>query len=461
MNDYGWFTIIPICFVIIFSLKTRKTMLALLSGSLLSYIIVSGSDFLDQWTAAVYRAACDKEHIWVILVCGLFGSLITLISASHGTLAFARWLEKRCKNARSTLFTTWILGIAIFIDDYLNILTLSTCMKRISDKRKIPREALAYIIDSTGAPVCVLLPFSTWAIFFATLFYQDPHVAELGYGNALQTYIHVIPYIFYALTAVFIVPMFIFNIIPKLGGMKKAYERVEKTGNVYNEEDRSLNEEDIKEEHEESMLPEKASSLLDFLLPVGILILITLISGELLYAIIGSLILCLIMYIPIKKMNFDRFCDLTMHGFCNMVPTLGIIFSAFIMQEALSDIGIAGFIINTLKPLISAEIFPFIAFISTAVLTFSTGSSWGIPAICIPILLPLGFSINASPLLVMAAIVSGATFGSHACFYSDATVLTSSCLKIENMEHATTQFPYAATAAFICAGGYLLFGMIP
>ena len=417
MNDYGLLTILPICFVIIFSLKTKKTMLALLSGSLLSYIIVSGSNFLDQWTNAMYRAACNEEHIWVILVCGLFGSLITLISASHGTLAFARWLEKRCKNARSTLFTTWLLGIAIFIDDYLNILTLSTCMKRISDKRKIPREALAYVIDSTGAPVCVLLPFSTWAIFFATLFYQESGVPELGYGSALETYIHVIPYIFYALVAVIIVPMFIFNVIPKLGSMKKAYDRVEKTGHVYNEEDESLNAEDAKEEHEESMLPEKDSSLLDFLLPVGMLITVTIISGELLYAIIGSLILCLIMYIPRKKMNFNRFCDLTMHGFCNMVPTLGIIFSAFIMQEALSDIGIAEFVINALKPFISAGIFPLIAFISTAVLTFSTGSSWGIPAICIPILMPLGFSIGAAPLLVMAAIVSGATLGSHTCFF--------------------------------------------
>ena len=460
MNDFGLLTILPIFVVIIFSLKTKRTMLALLLGTLVSYMIVSGTDFLNAWTDAMYRAACDPEHIWVFLVCGLFGSLITLIGASHGTLAFARWLEKRCKNAKSTLLTTWILGILIFIDDYLNILTISTCMKRVSDKRKVPREALAYVIDSTGAPVCVLLPFSTWAIFFASLFYQEAGVAELGYGNALQTYLHVIPYIFYALIAVIIVPLFILNLIPKMGGMKKAYTRVEKTGRVYNENDDTLTAEDLKEEEAENQLPERDGNLLDFLMPIVVLISITLINGELLYAIMGALITCLIMYVPRHKINFSHFCELMMHGFCNMVPTLGIIFAAFIMQQAMTDIGIANFIIETLTPFLSAGIYPVIAFLATAALTFSTGSSWGIPAVCIPILMPLGFSIGAAPLLVMAAIVSGATLGSHACFYSDATVLTSSCCKIENMEHAISQLPYAAAAAGLGAGGYLIFGMM-
>ena len=459
MNDYGLLTILPICIVIIISLKTKKTMFALLLGTVSSYLIISGRNFAGAWTDALYRAACDKEHIWVFLVCGLFGSLITLIGASHGTLAFAKWLEKHCKNERSTLFTTWLLGIVIFIDDYLNILTLSTCMKRVSDKRKIPREALAYVIDSTGAPVCVLLPFSTWAIFFASLFYQEEGVAQLGYGNALQTYLHVIPYIFYALIAVILVPLFILNLIPKLGNMKKAYTRVEKTGRVYNENDDRLNKEDLMYEKEEESIQDQGESLFDFLIPIGVLIVATLITGELFYAIILSLIVCLVMYLPRKKLNFTQFCELSMHGFCNMVPTLGIIFAAFIMQQAMADIGIAHFMIEGLKPFLSAGIYPVMTFIATALLTFSTGSSWGIPAICIPILMPLGFSLGADPLLVMAAIVSGATLGSHACFYSDATVLTSSCCKIENMEHAISQLPYAVTAAGLGAGGYLLFGL--
>lgn len=460
MNDYGILTILPILIVIIFALKTKRTMEALLLGTVAAYMIIAKGGFAGAWTQAMYQAACDQEHIWVFLVCGLFGSLIALIGASHGTLGFARWLEKRCKGARSTLLITWILGILIFIDDYLNILTLSTCMKRVSDKRKVPREALAYVIDSTGAPVCVLLPFSTWAIFFASLFYQEQGVPQLGYGNAIQTYLHIIPYIFYAIAAVILVPLFILNLIPKLGSMKTAYSRVASTGRVYNENDDKLNADDVKLEQEEDHLSEKEGNLLDFLLPIGVLMGIALFNGELLYAIIGAMLVCFCIYLPRKKMTFSQFCDLTMHGFCNMVPTLGIIFAAFIMQQAMSDIGIASFIIDALNPFLSAEIYPALAFIATALLTFSTGSSWGIPAICIPILMPLGFSLGASPVLVMASIVSGATLGSHACFYSDATVLTSSCCKIENMEHAVSQLPYALTAAGLGFGGYLTCGII-
>ena len=242
--------------------------------------------------------------------------------------------------------------------------------------------------------------------------------------------------------------------------MKKAYIRVEKTGRVYDENDDFLNLEDLKQEEEEDKLSSKDENLLDFLIPIGSLIMVTLITGELLYAIISSLLICLALYVPRKKMDFTKFGELCMHGFCNMIPTLGIIFSAFIMQQAMADIGIAHFIIETMTPFLSAGIFPVVTFLATAALTFSTGSSWGIPAICIPILMPLGFSLDADPLLVMAAIVSGATLGSHACFYSDATVLTSSCCRIENMEHAISQLPYAAAAASLGAGGYLLFGMI-
>lgn len=159
-------------------------------------------------------------------------------------------------------------------------------------------------------------------------------------------------------------------------------------------------------------------------------------------------------------MSFTKFCDLSMHGFCNMIPTVAIIFFAFVMQEAMSDIGIANYIITLMQPYINAVIFPLVTFLVVALLNFSTGSVWGIPAIVAPILLPLAQSVDANLVLVMGAIVSGATLGSHACFYSDATVLTSSCCKMENMDHALSQIPYALCATGISAVGYLACGML-
>ena len=149
-----------------------------------------------------------------------------------------------------------------------------------------------------------------------------------------------------------------------------------------------------------------------------------------------------------------------MHGFCNMVPTVALIYFAFVMQEAMSDIGIANYVIEAVQPFMSPALFPALTFLVVAVLNFSTGSVWGIPAIVSPVILPLAFSIGANPLLVMGAMVSGATLGSHACFYSDATVLTSSCCKMENMDHALSQLPYALCAAGISTGAYLLCGFL-
>lgn len=463
--DYGVWTLVPVLLVIVFALKTKRTLESLIFGTMLTYVItnaallpVEGVDALghipSDWMDAFFRVATDYSHQWVFLVCALFGSLITLLGASHGTLGFTKILGRLCRGPKSTMLVTWIMGILIFVDDYLNIMTLSTCMKKLTDQRKVPREALSYIIDSTGAPVCAILPFSTWTIFFSGLFFAQPGVADLGYGSAMETFYHVIPFTFYAIAAVIIVPLFIMGFVPKIGRMRTAYRRLRETGKVYSPESAALNEEDDESEFQSQ------GNIIDFVLPVGVLIALAIFSGELFLAVVAAIGVCFILYIPRGKMSFTKFCDLSMHGFCNMIPTVAIIFFAFVMQEAMSDIGIANYIITLMQPYINAVIFPLVTFLVVALLNFSTGSVWGIPAIVAPILLPLAQSVDANLVLVMGAIVSGATLGSHACFYSDATVLTSSCCKMENMDHALSQIPYALCATGISAVGYLACGML-
>lgn len=450
--NYGVWTLAPILLVIVVALKTKRTLAPLLLGTLFTYVIIDGVHFAEGWSGAFFRVATDESHQWVFMVCALFGSLIALLGASHSTLGFSKRLEKLCRGKKSTLIVTWIMGILIFVDDYLNIMTLSTCMKKLTDKQKIPREALSYVIDSTGAPVCAILPFSTWAIFFSGLFYSEQGIAELGYGSAMETFYNVIPYAFYAIAAVIIVPLFAIGIIPKLGNMRKAYQRAA-AGQMYSKESAPLN----KDEDDNDMT---CGSLIDFLLPIGTLIVLAVSGTDLFLAVAAAIVVCFLLYIPRKIVTLSQFCDLAMHGFCNMVPTVAIIYFAFVMQEAMSDIGIASYVISMTEPYMSAALFPALTFVIVAALNFSTGSVWGIPAIVVPILLPLSLSIGADPLLVMGAIVSGATLGSHACFYSDATVLTSSCCKMENMEHALSQLPYAMIAAGVSMLGYLACGMI-
>ena len=453
---YGVWTLLPITVVIVFALKTKRNMEALILGAFISYIIISGPNFLSSWTDAFFRVASDRDNQWIFMVCGLFGSLIALLGASHGVLGFSDKMERFCRGPKSTMFITWLLGVIIFVDDYLNIMTLSTCMKKLTDKKRVPREALSYIIDSTGAPVCTILPFSTWAIFFAGLFYSQKEILALGYGSPMATFYHVIPFAFYSIAAVIIVPLFIFGIVPKMGLMKKAYQRTEQGGKPYSDESTELNREEEDEDAEAGL----SGNLWDFVIPVAILIAVAIVGGDLFNGVIIAIAVCMVMYLPRKKMSFSRFCDLFIHGFCNMVPTLGIIFSAFVMQQAMADIHIAEYIISAVEPYANPIVFPAIAFLVVTVLSFSTGSSWGLPAIAIPIIIPLGASVGANPLLVMGAIVSGAAMGSNACFYSDATVLTSTCCKMQNMDHALSQLPYALITAGIAAVSYLSFGAV-
>ena len=452
--EYGVLSILPALIVIIFALLTKKTLEALLLGTLSTYIIMYGFGFGSKWSEAFFAAAGNPDNQWVLIVCGLFGSLIALLRKSKGTLGFAGKLERYCKTPKSTLITTWILGILIFVDEYLNIMTLGACMKNISDKKKVPRESLAYIIDSTGAPVCVLLPFSTWAIFYASVFGKEPAVAALNYGSDIATYLKVIPFTFYAWASVIIVPLFILGIIPKIGKMKDAYKRVETTGKVYGETSSKFNS-DLLDEYANG-----EGKLIDFLLPMGVLIGMTIISGDLFISVIAALFVCLVLYVPRKKMTFDDFCDIYIRGFCDMVPTIAIVFMAFVMQQAANDIGLPNYVIETVAPYLNGDIFPAISFIVVALLTFITGSNWGIPAVCVPIILPLGASLGANLVLVMAAVLSGGALGSHACFYSDATVLTSSSCSIDNMDHALSQIPYALIASAVSLAGFLICGFI-
>lgn len=454
--NYGILTLLPIAIVIVLALLTKRTLEPLIAGTVVAYIITSGWRFPTAWMGAFFDVASNRDHQWVFMVCALFGSLIALLGASHGTLGFSKFLEKLCRGPKTTLLVTWIMGILIFVDDYLNIMTLSTSMRKLTDHHKVPREALSYIIDSTGAPVCALLPFSTWAIFFSGLFFSEEGVPELGYGSAIETFYHIIPFVFYAVFAVIIVPLFSFGLLPKLGWMGKAYNRVRTTGQTYSPESRDLNLEDDEEDNPSARI---TGNVLDFVLPIGVLIVLAMCQGELFLAVVASILTCMVLYIPRKKLSPARFFDLAMHGFCNMIPTIAIIFFAFVMQEAMADIGIAGNVIHAVRPIMSAPVFPMITFLLVAVLNFSTGSVWGIPAIVTPIILPLCFSIGANPLLTMGAIISGAVLGSHACFYSDATVLTSSCCKMQNMDHALSQLPYALLAAAFSAVCYLICGL--
>ena len=220
--EYGILTLLPVLVAVVPALMTERTLEPLLAGSVTACMMIAGWGFPTAWAEAFFNVASNRDSQWVFMVCALFGSLMALLGAAHGTLGFSKWLGKLCRGPKSTLIVTWIMGILIFVDDCPNIMTLATSMQRLPDRHKVPREALSYIIDSTGAPVCAILPFSTWAVFFAGLFYAGAGVPELGCGGPIASFNRVIPFVSYAVFAVLLVPLSSLNMLFKMGKMKSA-----------------------------------------------------------------------------------------------------------------------------------------------------------------------------------------------------------------------------------------------
>lgn len=449
--SHGLIAVLIILVVIAGAITTRRCVEFLIGGSLLAALVLYGKDFLVQWCTILQEVFAD--NVWIVLVCGLFGSLIALLQASKGTFGFSKVIAKICTNEKRTLLASFILGVLIFVDDYLNVLSIGVCMKGVYDKRKIPRETLAYMLDATGAPVCVLLPFSTWAVFYASLFEEEESVKALGYATGIQAYIHAIPFCFYPIITLLIVLLFSLGIMPKLGNMKAAYKRVAETGKVYSDASRKYN-------HEERKGFEEEGNIWNFLIPMIALVAIAVVTGNLLLAVIVALLICFVLYLPTKVVTLDEFFNLIIKGFADMLPILTLLMIAFVLQKTTESLEMTDFIIQVMQPLLKGTLFPAMAFILVAALTFCTGSLWGMSAVVAPIVFPLGAVIGADPILIMAAIISGGAFGSHACFYTDATLLSSTSAGIDNIEHAMSQLPYVIIAAVASIIGFIICGAV-
>lgn len=450
MNQ-GLIAIIITVFIIIGAVKTRRCVECMLLGSFVAAFFAFGRNFLGGWTNVLQEMLA--EEVWVFLVCLLFGALIAQLTASRGSFGFSKYLAKICNSNKKTFLTTYIMGILIFVDDYLNVLSIGACMKKIYDDKKLPRESLAYILNSTGAPVCVILPISTWAVFYSNLFFDQESVRALGVATPVAAYIKAVPFCFYPLITLLFVFLFAIGIMPKLGPMKKAFRRVEETGKVYSDFSRKYN-------HETVYSQDADGNIWYFLIPMGVLVALAVFTGDILVSVVIALVVCFLIYIPRGVLTVDEFMNNTIQGFSDMLPVLTMLLVTFVLKDICGTMGMTEYIIEKAEPFLFPAVFPAMVFVLGAVLAFTTGSDWGMSSIITPIVFPLGAVLGASPVLIMAAVISGGTFGSHACFYSDATLLAAQSAGIDSMEHAMSQLPYNAVACGLSIIGFIITGMI-
>jgi tetracycline resistance efflux pump len=451
--NYGAISLIPILIIIILSLITKKTFEPVLVATLSAFIIYGKGDFFTAFVNEMLTVMADPTIGWVILVCGLMGSLLFILEKSNAALAFSGLIEKFATTRKRALFSAWFMGICLFIDDYLNVLTVGNTMKKVTDKFRISRSMLAYSVGSTAAPIVVLVPISTWAIFFASLLANEGIVDANGSG--IGTYIKCIPYLFYGWTAVFIVlPLVILGVIPLMGPLKKQELNARETGDLFPPGVCPPPEEVI-----EDNSSKKQGGIWDFILPLAVLVAVTIAVGnDVLKGVIVALFFTVILYVGKKLVTLTEYVEQFWTGFCTMVQVLGILVLVFTFKNACALLGFTDYVISSVAPYMNGGILPAMVFVATALMAFAMANFWGLAAIVIPIVIPLAVAMDVDVYLVSAAVFSGAAFGSHACFYADAAILIGQATNIRPYDHAITQLPYAIISAVITTILYLIFG---
>ena len=440
---YGVFTLLPVLSVLVLALLSKRTLEPLCAGAIIGLLMIDAKPLalLNGLMGSSLKVMASDVMGWILLLSALMGGLIMWLQASGATKAFSDLLARHVKSRPQSLMAAWVLGLVIFIDDYLSALTVGAATRNLTDKFGVSRAMLAYVAAATAAPVCLLVPLSTWAIYVSGLLEANQAVPA---GQGLQFYIQTIPYIFYAWAAVLLVPLVAYNIIPMSPSMREAETSTKLSPPVSVES--------------ESLSGATEPRLWHFFLPILVMIGLTWYLGDTLLGVMGASIVTLIVYRLAKLGSVPALCETFMTGVSSMVTPIAIIFAAFVLQDVNEQLGLASYVIDSVKPFLNADFLPVITFVLLAFLTFTTGSFWGIYAISIPIIVPLAQALDANMALTLGALISAGGFGSHACFFGDATVLAARACEITPLQHALTQLRYVLISAAIAA---LLFALMP
>ncbi len=454
MSEPGILAAFPTLLVLVLAIATHRPIESLMCGALAGLVMLHGNQFLSGLADTTLRVMTDEDVAWVILVCGFMGSLIAIFTRTGATRAFTTAMTRYARTPKSALYTTWGIGILLFVDDYLNSLALGASMRELTDKFRISREKLAYVVDSTAAPISVLIPISTWGAFFGGLLVANGLADE---GAGLTTYIQSIPYMLYAWVAVLLVPIVISGRIPSLGPMRAAEQRAAETGQTVPPEAAHVEEANRRIQPRSDRSPNMAL----FIVPMLALVLLTLyfdkdfLKG--IYATLGGTVFVVLL---LRILDMAEAFDTVMDGFKTMIEPLAVLVAAFVLKDVNDALGLADLVVQSIEPWLTADMLPVMIFLSMGLVSFATGSNWGVFVIVLPIVTTLGNNLGADMTLVIGATLSASTFGSHACFYSDATVLTAQATGTTAMQHALTQIPYALIAAAITVAGYLLIALL-
>lgn len=449
--EYGILCLLPVIIVLVVALITRDTILSLFAGTASGFILLGNGSIsytYSHFIEVMQSVMADSFTITILTAICLFGALIALLTKSGGVAGFAKFTEKYIKGRKTSLLCTWLLGIIVFVDDYLNSLAVGTAMKAITDRFKVSREMLCYIVNSTGSTVCAIIPISGWGIFMVS----QISAVETGLNlSPFDTFVHSIPFITYGWVATLIVIFFCIGIIPLYGPMKKIEQETLQSGIVHVEGD---------DAQEEINIPVEKRRAVNFLLPLTVLAAITVVTGDMVLGAILAIAAGIVLYVPQKLFSIKECWGTLMTGMQEMFSMLLVIIFAYLLQAANAELGLTDWVISHTEVFLTASVFPLVVFIIAGLLSFATGTYWTLSTILFPIVVPLGVSLDVNIFLVIGSLISGCTVGAQICMYSDCVILASMSCGTTPAQYFRTSAPLVALPIAITAIAYIVLGFV-
>jgi Na+/H+ antiporter NhaC len=465
-----WWSLVPPLLAIILALITKEVYSSLFIGVAVGALMYTG---FHPWNAftAFFDIMKESMNLNILIFDVLLGMIIVLMAKSGGSAAYGKWAGTKIKSRKSASLATMGLGVLIFVDDYFNCLTVGSVMRPVTDRYKVSRAKLAYIIDATAAPVCIIAPISSWAAAVNSYVPEDAGI------TGFQLFLRTIPYNLYAILTLVMV---LYIILSEFDfGLMKKHEENAANGDLFTSG----------AEEFEQIQPEETEihgHVIDLVLPVAVLIvsavvamiytgfldgatdIITAFAGcdaeiSLIFSTLITVLFMLILYLPRKVVTFKGFMDSFVEGFKLMIPAISILIFAWSLKGVGDAMGIATFVEGVVGTHASASVFiPAIMFVIAIFLAFSTGTSWGTFAILVPIVVALFASADNLEMMIISvsAVLAGAVCGDHVSPISDTTVMSSAGAQSNHINHVSTQMQYAAVVAIVCVVGYIIAGII-
>lgn len=475
----GALSILPPVIAVGLALITKEVFSSLLIGILsgtLIYTVGLGQDFTVISTVQnAFTVMVNKVDFNIVIFCSLLGSLVYVIAMAGGSRAYGDWATRRIKGRKSALLSTSLLGAFIFIDDYFNCLTVGTVMRPISDKYRISRAKLAYIIDSTAAPICIIAPISSWAAAVGS------NLKSTGaFESEMEAFVSTIPWNFYALLCIFMVVLvavgnFDFGLMRRaeLEAIEKGVEGADSA------------------QHENIDVVTDKGTVLDMVVPIVALIIFAVLSllyvggywgtdpayhslggafgntsagPALVLASFAALVVAFVMFVCRRLLSLKQFMSGVLKGVQAMIPANLILVMAWTISGVCRDLLQTPLFISSIvqdDTGMLGNFLPAIIFLIAGFLSFSTGTAWGTFGILIPIVVIVAQTIDPTGGLVvitLSATLAGSVFGDHCSPISDTTILSSAGAGCVHIEHVSTQLPFALIVAFSAFSGYVVAG---